>query len=65
MVLWPLIDTMALPTGDPRDTGPVRIPAQALASGFVLSTLTLALIWFGVYPASLIDFMQQAVAHLG
>ncbi len=39
-------------------------PAQPLVGGLVLSVLSLALVWFGVYPAPLIDLIQEAVSHL-
>ena len=39
-------------------------PAGAVVSGFVLAALTLALVWFGVYPAPLINLIQSAMTHL-
>jgi NADH-quinone oxidoreductase subunit N len=38
--------------------------AQPLVGGLVLSVLSAGLVFFGVYPAPLIDLIQQAVAHL-
>jgi NADH-quinone oxidoreductase subunit N len=37
------------------------VPALSLASGIVLATLTLLLVWLGVYPAPLIDLIQAMI----
>ena len=39
-------------------------PAGAVASGFVLAALTLALVRFGLYPAPLINLIQDVITRL-
>jgi NADH-quinone oxidoreductase subunit N len=40
------------------------VPAWSLASGIVLTTLTLLLVWLGIYPLPFIAMIRLSVASL-
>lgn len=42
-----------------RETRRIRVPALPLAGSIALAILTLTLIWFGVYPAPLIEVIRK------
>ena len=51
------------PAAGDYDHGP--IPRQASAATLVLATLTVILVWLGVYPTPLLRVIQAAIGSLG
>ncbi|MDP4173579.1 MAG: NADH-quinone oxidoreductase subunit N [Bacteroidota bacterium] len=51
-------------TGTLATVGPVMQPSISLGGGLVLAVLTLALIWVGVFPGNIIQFIKDMVSSL-
>jgi NADH-quinone oxidoreductase subunit N len=48
-----------------EEAGQAAVPALPLAGGIVLALLSLALVWLGVYPTSLLQMIGAALATWG
>jgi NADH-quinone oxidoreductase subunit N len=51
--------------GHPGEKRHSPADGMSITGGFVLAVLTFLLLWFGVYPAPLVEFIQKTAALLG
>jgi NADH-quinone oxidoreductase subunit N len=59
-----VIVRMYLSDSEQRPSERARVVVRPVVSDFVLAAFTLALVWFGVCRAPLMNLIQSAITHL-